>query len=314
MVNELTTVPDQNHQVRQTLEQAKAILDEMQNRCVQAFDPKSELPAAYPWPAYGLRGVTGTGVCADGIRFPHGFMKLMATAPCSKDGSFRLALAPGRYAVSIGITPWAPVYGLGPNAWWQYVDVAPHQWLQLVLPKGDDGAVCTTDADCLGPSQCLEIPSGQGSKGAGHRCSSPLPSRPPAYDSGMRGRIGAPRAQCNTEAPPPPPQDDQCIEAFREGSIDMTACAVCRFDDGEFVLPLAPGRYTLEIGQESRTVEVLPGQLERTLSTGREARSYSAFNLRPFVLTRSASLELVLFFRRTDLPQCKKQTPKPRLA
>jgi len=250
MVKELATVPHQDHWIRQQLDLAKAILDEMQNRCVEVFDPKSELPAAYPF-----------GRCVDGIRFPHGFMKRMAAAPCSsKDGSFRLALAPGRYAVSIGITPFAPSNGLGPSSWWQYVDVPPRRWLQLVSPKRDYGATCTSDTDCMGPAQCLEISSGQGSKGTVHECLSRSPSQPPAYDWGMRGRIGAPRVQCYTEAPPPPSQEDQCIEAFREGSIEMTACAVCRFDDGEFVLPLAPGRYTLEIGQESRTVEVLPGQ------------------------------------------------------
>ena len=40
----------------------------------------------------------------------------------------------------------------------------------------------------------------------------------------------------------------------------MAACAGCQLSDGEFVLPLAPGVYVLEIGRESRNVEVAPGQ------------------------------------------------------
>ena len=277
LVKELATRPDPDHRVRQNLDEKRGVLSEMQNRCVEVFDPRSELPAVSP-PPTSFKGAIGSSLCVDRIRFPHGFMKLVAAAPCTNDGSFRLALTPGRYAVFVGLTPWAPVYGLGPSSWWQYVDVGPHQWLHLVLPTRDYAAKCTSDADCLGPSRCLETPSGQGSKVTEHRCLSQSPSQPPAYDSGVRGRIGEPLAQCfrdtDTEAAPeePEPSDYQCIEAFREGSSETAACAACRFDDGEFRLPLAPGRYVLEIskvlrghdvfvlGQESRAVEVAAGR------------------------------------------------------
>jgi hypothetical protein len=261
LLNELATRPDPDHGVRQTLDRMRGVLDEMQNRCVKAFDPESEVPAAYPWPATDLRGVTGIGSCTDRVRFPRGFMKLMAAAPCSKDGSFRLPLAPGRYAVFLGLTPAStPELSEGAAGWWQYADIAPHQWLQLVIPKDNYGMPCTSDRDCLnGGSQCQENPR---AKPSVHEC---LPRRrshpPPAYHSGIKGRIGAPFTPCYGSPPTmPPPQEEQCIEAFREGSTDMAACAACRTGDGEFVLPLAPGRYILEIDQESRAVEVAPGQ------------------------------------------------------
>jgi hypothetical protein len=257
LANELATVPDPDHRVRQALDRVRGVLDEMQSRCVLAFDRESEVPAAYPWFASDLWGVTGIGSCSDGTRFPSGFMKLMSAGPCSKDGSFRLPLAPGHYAVFVGMTPGAAG---GASSWWQYVDIVPHQWLHLVSPKGDIGTTCTSDADCLrGAMRCRENPLGPG---APHYCSlGPRSQPPPVYDSGVRGRIGAPSNRCYGNPPAvPPPQEHQCIEAFREGATDMAACAGCRIGDGEFALPLAPGRYVLEIGQESRTVEVTSGQ------------------------------------------------------
>ena len=260
LVNKLATAPDPDHHISRDLDQAKAVLDEMQNRCVQAFDPKSELPASYFWWTTDLSGMTeGSGACIDKMRFPHDFMKLLTAGPCRNDGSFRLALAPGRYAVFIGMTPRAPFSGLGPSGWWQYVDVAPHQWLQLALPTRDYGAACTSDADCLGPTQCLEIPSG---KGTLHECLNGSRSEPPAYDSGIRGRIGAPLTCYGNwlGGRGAPPGSQQCIEAFRQGTAEMAACAKCRPDYGGFVLPLPPGRYVLEVGDESRAVEVAAGQ------------------------------------------------------
>jgi hypothetical protein len=256
LLNEPATRSDPDHGVRQTLDRERGVLDEMQNRCVLVFDPKSEMPAAYPWLASDLRGVTGIGSCSDKKRFPQGFMKLLSAGPCSKDGSFRLALTPGHYAVFVGVTP-----GVQRSAgeWWQYVEIVAHQWQQLVPPTRDYGATCSSDADCSrGGVQCQEIPRGQGTV---HQCLPRPRSQPPTYDSGVRGRIGAPYSQCYGNLPTvPPPQEEQCIEAFREGGTDMTACAACRIGDGEFVLPLAPGRYVLEIDQESRKVEVRSGQ------------------------------------------------------
>ena len=173
LVKELATRPDPDHRVRQNLDEKRGVLSEMQNRCVEVFDPRSELPAVSP-PPINFKGVIGTSSCVDRIRFPYDFMKLVAAAPCTNDGSFRLALRPGRYAVFVGLTPWAPVYGLGPSSWWQYVDVGPRQWLHLVLPTRDYAAKCTSDADCLGPSRCLETPSGQGSKVTEHRLLVPV--------------------------------------------------------------------------------------------------------------------------------------------
>ena len=81
-------------------------------------------------------------------------------------------------------------------------------------------------------------------KALSHECLSRSPSQPPAYDSGMRGRIGAPRAQCYTESAAAATTGASVYRSISRGSIDMAACAVCRFGDGEFVLPLAPGRYS----------------------------------------------------------------------
>jgi hypothetical protein len=269
---ELAVRPDPDHRVRQALDEKRGVLSEMQNRCVEVFDPKSELPAVYP-PPTNYKDAIATSSCVDRIRFPHGFMKMIAAAPCADDGSFRLALTPGRYAVFVGLTPWAPVYGLGPSSWWQYVDVPRRGWLHLALPTRAYAATCTSDADCQGPSQCLEVPSGQGSKITKHRCLSRRPSPPPDYNSGIRGRIGVPFSSCNQNGREiPPPWDYQCIEAFREENSEIVACAACRFDDGEYRLPLLPGRYVLEIsrvsrghnaiesGQESRAVEVAAGR------------------------------------------------------
>ena len=128
------------------------------------------------------------------------------------------------------------------------------------IAQGRHGTTCTSDADCLrGAMRCRENPLGPG---APHYCSlGPRSQPPPVYGSGVRGRIGAPFTPCYGNPPAvPPPEEHQCIEAFREGSTNMAACAGCRLRDGEFVLPLAPGRYVLEIGQESRAVEVVAGQ------------------------------------------------------
>ena len=66
---ELATRPDQDpKELRRLIDQREEQLTEMKDRCVQAFDPKSELPAAY---AGGGVGTTGFGSCVDGKRFPH---------------------------------------------------------------------------------------------------------------------------------------------------------------------------------------------------------------------------------------------------
>jgi len=45
---ELATRPDQNpKELRRLIDQREEGLNEMMDRCVQAFDPKSDLPAAY---------------------------------------------------------------------------------------------------------------------------------------------------------------------------------------------------------------------------------------------------------------------------
>jgi hypothetical protein len=254
-------------EMQRLLDQEENVLSDMQNRCVRAFDPKSELPAAYPWPAFDLIGTTGLGSCSDLKRFPHGFTKLLAAGPCGKDGSFRLTLGPGHYAVYVGRTPGAPGAARGPGGWWQYVDIAPHQWLQMTLPKDDYGAPCESDADCRrGALKCREIRLSQDTV---HSCLPRIRSKPPVYDSGVRGRLGKPNSPCYGNPPGPPalmpgekyPGDrSQCIEAFREGETNMAACAACRSNDGDFVLPLPPGRYVLQLSYESRAVDVAAGQ------------------------------------------------------
>jgi hypothetical protein len=268
--NELATQHDQDpKKLREQVDRQQRILSEIKNRCVLAFDPKSETPAALPWLAIDLKSGIGEGSCSDEKRFPYGFMKLLAAVPCSQNGSFRLALAPGRYAVFVG-QPLGNPFSLGYGGWWQYVYVTPHQWLHMVQPKDKFPTPCKTDADCVNATmnvtQCRPVQTRQG---LAHDCLLRLRSRPPSYDSGVRGRIGAPQSQCYGNPPGPPallPDERyesgryQCIEAFREGSPEMAACGTCRLGAGDFVLPLAPGRYVLEIGQESRTVEVAPGQ------------------------------------------------------
>ena len=266
--NELATRPDQDpnelrrlNELRGVIDQREEQLAEMKDRCVQAFDPKSDLPAAY---LGGGMGPTGVGSCFDNTRFPQGFMKVLATAPCNQDGSFRLALAPGRYAVFFGER-----YGRS-WLWWQYVDVAPHQWLHMVEPKENGPIPCKTDVDCLKAGlKCIEIGRGQGSV---HECLRGMRNQPATYDSGVRGRIGAPNAQCGrgTRRAEPEVPENQCIEAFREGSAYMAACAGCQIGDGAFVLPLPPGRYVLQIGQEYRALEVVTGQWSELYAQGAE--------------------------------------------
>ena len=48
----------------------------------------------------------------------------------------------------------------------------------------------------------------------------------------------------------------------------MAACAGCQIGDGAFVLPLPPGRYVLEVGAESRVVEVVAGQWNELYAEG----------------------------------------------
>jgi hypothetical protein len=254
-------------EMKRLLDQEENVLSDMQNRCVRAFAPESELPAGYPWPALDLKGTTGLGSCSDLKRFPHGFTKLLAAGPCSKDGNFRLTLGPGHYAVYVGRTPGAPGAARGPGGWWQYVDIAPHQWLHMTVPNDDYGAPCESDADCRrGGLKCREIRLAQSIL---HSCLPRIRSKPPVYDSGVRGRLGKPNSACygNEPGPPalmpgenPPGDSFQCIEAFREGETNMAACAACRGSDGDFVLPLPPGSYMLQLSYESRVVDVAAGK------------------------------------------------------
>jgi hypothetical protein len=269
-LKELAADHDQDpKRLREQVDRQERMLSEIKNRCVLAFDPESETPVALPWLAIDLKSATGEGSCSDEKRFPYGFMKMLAAVPCSEDGSFRLALAPGRYAVFVGQPPGSP-FSLGYGGWWQYVDVTPHQWLHMVPPKDKwPPTPCKTDADCVNvSSNVTQCRPAQTRQGLAHVCLLRMRNRPPSYDSGVRGRIGAPQSACYGNPPGPPallPDERyesgryQCIEAFQEGSTEMAACGTCRLGAGDFVLPLAPGRYVLEIGQESRTVEVAPG-------------------------------------------------------
>lgn len=240
-------------------------VDNIRGRCVQAFDPASELPIAYssrggpaifvfparePEPAAGLP--TRLISCADADRFPRNFTKLVANTTCGDNGVFRLPLAPGRYAVFVG---W-PVVGhsLSTNPWWQFVEVKPHEWEQLIPPKNGVYTSCNQDSDCAKGLVCGS-PFGRTDR----TCQVRPQSLPRLNSSGVAGFVGT--AICADS-------ESQCVEAFSDPGDYMTACGMCAWD-GAFKLPLAPGHYTLEfVGwhtsrkRQTLTVEVSPNRWE----------------------------------------------------
>jgi hypothetical protein len=233
--------PKQNRaSVMEALARSENTLASMKGQCARAFDPKSRMPMPYGWP-----GLYGPGACFD-ARFPTGYMRLIAAAACDQRGEFRLELPPGRYAVFTGISPISHAFEpdgriAKTNHWFQLIVVKPHRWVETVPPPG--GAVRPLQPPRIEPS----------------------------YDSGVRGRAGMPSQSRSGGALPPTNamNEGQCVEALRDGSRLVVACADCRFSDGAFELPLPPGRYTLDFllfgaldfpqNHLRETVEIAPG-------------------------------------------------------
>jgi hypothetical protein len=257
-----TTKEEQDAQLPGVISLRQTSIDNMRDRCVQAFDPASELPISNS--SKGETGVvTRPGLvaeslfppdllsCADRDQFPRNFTKLIANTRCGNNGVFRLPLAPGRYAVFIG---WSVIgHSSSANPWWQFVDVKPHEWKQLIPPKYYFlHENCEQDLDCADGLVCR--PSlGLSSK----TCQARPPSLPPNYDSGVDGVVGP--GSCGDS-------EVQCVEAFREQGDYMTACGLCAWN-GAFKLPLAPGRYTLDFDgwitsprRKTLTVEITPNR------------------------------------------------------
>jgi hypothetical protein len=186
-------------------------------------------------------------------------MKLIAVAACADDGHYRLPLTPGRYAIFIGQS-------------WRYIDVRPHQWLRIALPSGDIASPCKRDSDCLWSGYVCQTYSITQST---TRLCGPHDRIPTHfYNSGVQGRARYAAYTCGSgggQLMPDAPVEGQCVEAFADGSpyiAACAACAACRFSDGAFVLPLPPGRYTLEFklqkeagfDRETHSGEVVPGR------------------------------------------------------
>lgn len=250
--------------------------DKWKNRCVEAYDPQSRVPLGYS--SSGDPGPPRSpdyGSCIDRMRFPRNYMHLTAAAACADDGSFRLPLTPGRYVLFVGANPHT-VFTSGGNPWRQLVVVKPHQWQHISAPKETwIGATCSTDAQCIPGYACVSLKDSLGYQfsflAQAKTCQEPARAPQPAYNSGVRGRAGSPTGSPITlrygNAPGIGiPTERQCVEAFREGSAEMVACGGCRYSDGGFVLPLPPGRYTLDFQSdqgspsERRSVEVKEGR------------------------------------------------------
>ena len=205
-----------------SLKRNEALRDSMKNRCAEAFDPDSRLSAMYSIrPGADAGSFDGRETCVDSERFPRGFMKMVAAAACNDDGSFRLALPVGRYAVFAGQSRVGTSVrrASGSNARGQFVDVKPHQWLRAVPVAGEP---------------------------------EPRLTAAPAYDSGIKGHGLSQSARCygNPPARRAPTEEKQCVEAYSAGGAAMVACAACRFPDGDFVMPLPPGQYFVEFDDE----------------------------------------------------------------
>lgn len=258
--------------INATLIQEESLRDKWKNQCVEAYGAQSYVPLGYSSAGDpGMPRSADYGSCIDRQRFPRDYMNLTAAAACSNDGSFRLPLMPGRYVVFVGQD--RAVFSVsGGNPWRQLAIVKPHQWQRISAPKDSRiGATCTTDAECVPGYVCIS-PKNYGGYGFSFpaqtkTCQQPVRAPQPAYNSGVRGRAGLPVTLCYGNPPAGGiPTERQCVEAFREGSADMITCGGCGYSDGGFVLPLPPGRYTLDFQSdqgsppERRSVEVRVGQ------------------------------------------------------
>jgi hypothetical protein len=278
----------------------RALLVDMQNQCVRVFDPQSMVPVAYSWTGFQNAAYSpgfGPGACLD-ERFPSGFMKRVAAASCSKGGEFRLPLAPGRYAVSVG----ASLAGSGERKWWQIVEVKPLEWLKLLPASDQFRKTCNSSSDCSTNHICrsprkfsardgrpLEFSSKEGGMceptcnadkdcyygtvcrvdgsevPVANACKETVRTPPPRYSSGVQGTVGFPAGVHGDTEPALPVEEFLCVKGFPEGSSYMVACAACQDSDGAFVLPLPPGRYNLEFdmqrpNRDRRSVDVSPGK------------------------------------------------------
>jgi hypothetical protein len=208
-----------------SLRRNEQLLESVKNRCVEAFDLASRLPLMYSGESAGKASTPSGGKrCVDRARFPSGFMKVVASARCASDGSFRLALRPGHYAVVAARLPAGidEAESLVP----QLVTVKSHQWLQVT------------------PWQEQEVARRDGA------------SRVKAvqYNSGVKGRGPSQSEGCyGVPGPATRREWQQCVEAYSPGDNAMLACAECDPNGEEFTLPLAAGTYEIEFDAEKQT-------------------------------------------------------------
>jgi hypothetical protein len=232
------------------LDDSTKTLRQMGRRCVEVFDPESELPTAYP-PTIPRGSSAGEFRACQDARSPSGFMREVAASECSDDGSFRLALRPGHYAAFVGQPSAARAAG---NSWWRLIDVKPNQWLQMRPPPSLDSPTvsCASDGDCYYGEACRQ------------QVCKPRPrTAPPAFASGVKGRVGLPRNACAGTLMVEP--DRQCVGALHSGSKLVVACALCSARESGFMLQLPPGDFILEFSapdgkQETESIEIAQGQ------------------------------------------------------
>ncbi|MDO8432171.1 MAG: hypothetical protein Q7S58_07140 [Candidatus Binatus sp.] len=145
-------------------------------------------------------------------------MEKVATAACESDGSYRMALQPGSYAVVIAEA--GDSHLSNPRS--KLVTVKSQQWLQIM--RGDEDSAC---------------------------CEESISGKKPPYNSGVKGRGPSPQVGCyGVPGPRPNGEVVQCVEAYSPGGDRMVACAACDSSNQSFTMPLAPGEYLIAFDAE----------------------------------------------------------------